>query len=123
MANIGGFHIYHDGNGNPVQGAIDTQWDENGAIDTGVATASHAAEATGRHIITDILVSTDLNGAVVEVKSGATVKQKFDIPAATVFSHSFGTGIECVKNEAAVVTVTGTADCYANAVGYTIYEV
>jgi hypothetical protein len=115
------FTIQLDCNGLPVNGLMNTNWKEYATHAT-LASASHAAAAGTKHVITGIIVSTDLAGAVVEVKQGATVLQTFTM-AVGVFGHNFASHLELAVNTAATVTVTGTAACYANIYGYSVEQI
>jgi hypothetical protein len=110
-----------DANSNPIQGLMSSQ------SVTWPVTHSHASQAlatqagvTGKqHVVTGFIVSTDLAGAVCEVKVDSTVKLHFTMIAGTV-PYTLPTALAGVVGGAVSVTVNGTSACTANLLGFTL---
>lgn len=92
-----------------------------------IVTATHATQATAtmaagpgaRHVITDIIVGSDKDGALAQVKAGTTVILAFNMRAGAMHIP-LQSPLELDVNTAATVTIDGTAACYANVVGFTL---
>ena len=109
-----------DGNGNVIPGAVDSPgWPVTHSHATAAA-ATKAAVATAKHVITGFIVYSDKAAAVVNVKSGSTVKYTTTYTAAGEKTETFPTPIFCVLGETASVEIDGTASCKANMFGYTL---
>ena len=84
-----------------------------------------AAVAGKRHYITDIAVSSDKDGAVVQVLDGATVIWQMNLTNAVtggpyIYWHSLVVPLIGTKGGAVSITIDGTAVCKANMAGFTI---
>jgi hypothetical protein len=106
-----------DGNANPIPGLLSSGFLVTHSHAT-AATATKAAVATSKHVITGFAVGTDLAGALVQLKSGTDV-----IFACSMIAGHFalsGLNIELALNKAATVTVNSTSAGNANLMGYTL---
>ena len=109
-----------DGNGNVIPGlVIQSTWPVTHSHATAAA-AVQAAVATVRHVITGYYVYSDKATAVVNVKSGSTVKFTTTFTAAGREGYTFPTPITCALGETASVEIDGTASAKANMFGYTL---
>ena len=89
------------------------------------ALATKAAVSCKRHYITDIAVSSDKDGAVVQVKDGSTVIWQMNLTNAVtggpyIYWQSFVVPLIGSKSAAVSITVDGTSVCKANIAGFTI---
>lgn len=107
-----------DGNGNPITGLQNTNWSVTHSHAT-AATATKAAVATKKHVVTGFIVSSD-KAATVLLKEGLTTKMTFVIAAAESFAYSLPSFMECAVNTATSITIDGTAACSANLLGFTL---
>ena len=89
------------------------------------ALATKTGVAGKRHYITDIMASSDLAGAVVQVKQGTTVIWQCQLQVVTtgglaVMDHSFVTPLVGAIGADVSITVNGTTAQYANIAGFTL---
>lgn len=95
----------------------------NTATGSTSALASKSAVAGVRYYVTDISVSSDKPGAIVQVKDGATIIWQNIVNGATgttiaPYSEHFETPLPCTSGATASVTVDGGAACAANIAGF-----
>lgn len=83
-----------------------------------VATIAGATSTT--IYITDVSGSSDLAGATLQIKDGSTVIWQDRVSNTGAVVYNLSTPIACTMGNSASVTVTGTAACNANVVGFTI---
>ena len=107
-----------DANHNPIDGLTTSNFVVTATHAT-LATATKAAVTGSQHVITDIIVSTDLAGAVVTVKQGTTSIVVFTMIAGTVHIP-LQTFLEGALSALVSVSVTGTSACYATIIGFSI---
>jgi hypothetical protein len=107
-----------DCNGRPVDGLMNTNWSITATHAT-AATATKAGVAATHHVLTGIVVSSDLDGALCTVKQGTTIKIQFTIKAGA-FTLPIPTHLVFGVNTAINIAINGTAACYANGVGYSV---
>lgn len=89
------------------------------------ALATKDAVAGRCHYITDIAVSSDKDGAVMQVKDGTTVIWQVNLTNAVtggpyIFWQSFVSPLRATKGAAVSVTIDGTSVCKANIAGFTL---
>ena len=89
------------------------------------ALATKAAIAGKRHFITDIAVSSDKDGAVMQVKDGTTVIWQINVTNAVtggpyIYDHSFVAPLIGTKGAAISITIDGSSVCKANIAGFTL---
>lgn len=85
------------------------------------AAAAAIAGVSGTTIyISDVSGSSDLAGAVLQVKDGSTVIWQDRISNTSAAVYNFSTPLACTIGNSATVTVNGTSACNANVVGFTI---
>lgn len=88
------------------------------------AKATNAAVAGSTHYITDIMVSSDTDSAIMLVKQGTTtIWQGSVLTVATgmnVISHSFQSPLVGAKGALVSVEITGSSICQANIAGFTL---
>jgi len=90
-----------------------------------VALATIAAVAGKRHYITDMAVSSDKDGAVVQVKDGSTVIWQMNLTNAVtggpyIYWHSLVVPLIGSKGAAVSITIDGSSVCKANLAGFTL---
>ena len=92
------------------------------ATGTTSAVATEGTPTAGKIYITDIVVSSDKNGALLQVKQGGTpVVFQLQLSGSgtpIAFSHHFDTPIIIDESKNATVEIDGTALCKANFCGY-----
>jgi len=89
------------------------------------ALATKAAVTGKRHYITDIAVSSDKDGAVMQIKDGSTVIWQMNLTNAVtggpyIFWQSFVVPLIGTKGGAVSITIDGTTVCKANIGGFTL---
>ena len=88
------------------------------------AVASKAAVAGKFHYITDIMVATDVDDAIMLVKQGTTTIWQASVQTIAtginVISHTFGTALKGAKGVLVSVQITGSSICQANIAGFTL---
>lgn len=88
------------------------------------AIATKAAVAGKRHYITDIMVSSDKDGALLQVKQGTTVIWQASLKTAatgqSILSHSFQVPLIGAKGALVSVQIDGSSICEANIAGFTL---
>ena len=89
------------------------------------ALATIAAVSGKRHYITDIAISSDKDGAVVQVKDDTTVIWQMNLTNAVtggpyIYWQSFVVPLIGSKGKAVSITVDGNSVCKANIAGFTI---
>ena len=91
----------------------------------GTAAVATEAAATGkRHYITDIMVSSDKDGARLLVKQGTTTIWQASLKTAatgqSILSHSFRQPLIGALGATVSVQIDGTTICEANIAGFTL---
>lgn len=88
------------------------------------ASASNAAVSGKQHYITDIMVATDTDDAIMLVKTGTTTIWQASVQTIAtgmnVLSHSFNTPLVGDVGALVSVEITGTSICQANIAGFTL---
>ena len=88
------------------------------------AKATKAAVAGKTHYITDIMVATDSDSAIMLVKQGTTtIWQASVLTVATginVIHHTFRSPLVAAEGALVSVEITGGAICQANIAGFTV---
>lgn len=88
------------------------------------AVASNAAVSGKTHYITDIMVATDKDDAIMLVKQGTTTIWQASVETVAtgnnVISHSFQSPLVAAKGALVSVQITGTSICQANIAGFTL---
>lgn len=92
------------------------------------ATAAKATKAavTGKtHYITDIMVATDTDSAIMLVKQGTTTIWQASVPTTiaagmNMIHHTFRAPLVAAKGALVSVEITGGSICEANIAGFTV---
>lgn len=97
-----------------------TPFSKTGAISSGSAVATKAAATlTEKQFLTDVSGSSDLSGATITIKDGATVIWQ-DVISVGNYTMNFIEPLASSPGATLTVTVTGTSVCFANASGYSL---
>jgi len=88
------------------------------------ALASKAAVAGYTHFITDIMVASDTDDAIMLVKQGTTTIWQDSLKTAAtgcnIINHSFAAPLRAAQGALVSVQIDGTTICQANIAGFTI---